>query len=120
MAEFLGVLTVTVMLVGAAVAMHVRESAAQSRPRGVRVREPRTRTFVYAIPEDLDPAVLRLGLERAGFHSEIARSGGGRHLLVTSKTTERAALRGVIEAACVTAYAGPEPHREHVVFEDER
>ena len=120
MGEVLAVLAVTLLLVSVSVGMYVRDSAGEERPLETRVSDPRTRTVVYAIPGGADPAVLRLALERAGFSSQINGVGTARRLLVACMTTERAALRGVLEAAHANAAAGDVLKRGHVVFEDER
>lgn len=64
--------------------------------------------------------MFRLGLDRAGFTSELGKVGGAECLLVACLTTERAAVRGVLEAAHANAHVGTELKLHHVVFEDER
>lgn len=120
MADELGVTMVTLLLAGVVAGMYLRERAAEQPRIRTRLRDPKTRTVAFAIPEGVDPAVLRLGLDRAGITSNVGRVDGAECLLVECLTTERAAVRGVLEAAHANAHVGTELKLHHVVFEDER
>jgi hypothetical protein len=120
MAAELGVMLVTLLLGGVVVGMYLRECAADESRIKARIPDPRSDTVAYAIPTGFDPLVLQLGLDRAGFTSEVGRVGKAECVLVTCKTTERAVLRGVLEAAQASAYVGTELKLNPVVFEDER
>jgi len=118
--DVLAVLATALLLAGVVFGMYLRDCAPEESPLETRFRDPKTRTIAYVIPDGADPVVLRLGLDRAGFTGEVRRVGNAECLLVTCLTTERAALRGVLEAAQSSASAGTALKLGGVVFEDER
>lgn len=120
MADVLGIMVLTVLLAGIAVVMYLRESAPERSRFEARVRASQPHTVAYAVPDGVDPAEFRVGLNRAGFISRVGRVGTAECALVECLTTERAGVRGVLEAAHANADHEAGLKLQHVVFEDER
>lgn len=51
--------------------MSMGATVAESRDREHRLNEPETPTLLYAVPAGVDPAMIRVSLEVAGFESVV-------------------------------------------------
>jgi len=114
------IMVVVVLVVGVAIPLFLRSWGAEESRTEARLHDPRTHTVAYAIPNGVDPVVVRLALTKAGFTSAIDRVGEVECLRVECEESERARLRNVIEAIHVSEYDGSELELGHAVFEDER
>ena len=81
---------------------------------------PETRTLTYAIPNGVDPVVVKVALTRAGFRSAIETAGTLQAVRVECAEAQRSRLRHVIEDVHLTPDGGSDLAVRQVVFEDER
>lgn len=114
------ILVVIILVVSVAIPVFLRSWVAEESRTDARLHDPRTHTVAYAIPNGIDPVVVRLALTKAGFTSVIDRVGDVECLRVECDESERARVRSVIEAIHVSEYDGSELKFGHVVFEEER
>ena len=120
MVAVLAIVVVTVVVGSIAINLFLRSWVAQESRTEERLHDPHTHTVAYAIPNGVDPVVVRLALHNAGFTSAVDRVGNLECLRVECGEPERARVRSVIEAAHLGEYDGSELKLGHVVFEDER
>jgi hypothetical protein len=114
------VLVVLILVLWIAVPLLMRSWGAEQSRTEARMHDSRTHTIAFAIPNGVDPVVVRLPLSKAGFTSALDRVGDAECLLVECSESERGRLRDVIEGVHLGAYDGTELTQGHVVFEDER
>jgi hypothetical protein len=84
------------------------------------VHDPRTHTVAYAVPNGVDPAVIKYELVRAGFTAGTGRVGEVECLLVECEQAQRDQVRHAVAAAHLVGHDGGSPGATPVVFEDER
>ena len=113
-------LVIGVLVVGAGIAVFLRSWVAAETRTESHLHDPHTHTVAYAVPSGVDPAVLRIGLGRAGFATGFERVGEAECMLVECERADRERLRGVLEDLHTDAYDSSELSADHVVFEDER
>lgn len=114
------IILVIVLVGSVAIALGLRSWVAEESRTEARLHDPNTHTVAYAIPNGIDPVVVRLGLTKAGFVSVIDRVGDAECLRVECDQAERARVRSVIEAVHMSDYDGSELKLDRVVFTDER
>jgi hypothetical protein len=114
------ILVIVVLVVSVAIPMFLRSLGVEESRVEARLHDPRTHTVAFAIPNGVDPVVVRVALTRAGFTPAIDRVGDVECLRVECDESERARVRSVIESVHVREYDGSELALGHVVFEDER
>ena len=114
------ILVVLIVVVSVAIPLLLRSWGAEQSRTDARMHDPRTHTISFAIPNGVDPVVVRLAVTKAGFASALDRVGNVECLLVECTEADRARLRSVIEAVHLDDYDGSELTHDHVVFEDER
>lgn len=117
----LGVLLVVLFLVMSAVTvLGVRSFLARESHNEAHLRDPRTPTIAYAIPNGIDPAVIKAALSTAGFTSMVDQVGDAECLRIECDPAGRERVRSVIEGVHLSDYAGSELKLGHAVFQDER
>ena len=114
------ILVVLIVVASIVIPLLLRSYGVEEARTEARLHDSHTRTLAVAIPNGMDPAVLRLALGEAGFASALDRVGDDECLLVECKESDRARLRSIIEAVHVTGYDGSELTLGPVRFEDER
>lgn len=114
------ILLVLVLVVTVAILAFLRSWGAEESRTETRLHDPQTHTVAYAIPNGIDPVVVKLGLTKAGFTSVVDRVGDAECLLVECAETERPRLRSVLEAIHLSDYDGSDLRVDRVVFQDER
>lgn len=120
MVSALAIVVVVVVVLGVLIPMTLRSWVSAESRTDARLHDPRTHTVAYAVPNGVDPVVLRAALTHAGFTSAVERVGDVECLLVECDESERTRVRSVIEAVHVREYDGSDLAVGHVVFEDER
>lgn len=113
------ILVVILLVVTVAILTFLRSWSAEESRTETRLHDPHTHTVAYAIPNGIDPVVVKLGLTKAGFTSVIDRVGDAECLRVECDETERARVRSAIEAVHMSGYDGSELELDRVVFQDE-
>jgi hypothetical protein len=114
------ILVVLVLVVSVGIVLFLHSWGAEEARTEARLHDPRTHTIAYAVPNGVDPVVIRLALTHAGFTSAIDRVGDDECLRVECENTDRTRVRSAIEGIHVSEYDGSELTFGHVVFEDER
>jgi hypothetical protein len=114
------VLVLVVLVIGIAIPLFLRSWGAGESQIEARMHDPRIHTIAYAIPNGVDPVVVRLAVHTAGFTSAIDRVGDVECLIVECSEADRSRLRKVIEEVPLRGFDGSELTQTHVVFEDER
>lgn len=114
------IVLVLVLIASAGVMYLVRGMLTQEERVEEHMHDPHTHTITYAIPNGVDPVVVKVALSTAGFTSVVDRTGNTECLLVEAEESERAQVRSTIEGVHMTAYDGSSLKLGHVVFEDER
>ena len=114
------ILVVLILALSIATLLLLQSWGAEQSRREARIHDPHTPTVAFAIPNGVDPVVVELALNQAGFDCVVDRVGDSECLLVECAEPERARLRKVIESVHVRDYDGSELNLDHVVFEDER
>ena len=115
-----GMLLVLIVIVSVVISLVLRSWGAEQSRTEARMHDPRIHTIPFAIPNGVDPVVVRAAVGRAGFNSGLDRVGEAECLIVECSESERSRLRSVIEAVHLADYGGSELAPAHVVFEDER
>lgn len=114
------ILVVVVLVLSVAIPLFLRSWGVEESRTEARLHDPHVHTVAYAVPNGVDPVVIKVALTRAGFTSAIDRVGDVECLRVECAESDRAHVRSVIEAVHVSGYDGSELRAGHVVFEDER
>jgi hypothetical protein len=120
MVSALAIVVVVVIVLGVAVPMFLRSLVNEESRTDARLHDPHTHTVAYAIPNGVDPVVIKAALTHAGFTSSIDRVGEVECLLIECAESERLRVRAIIETVHVNEYDGSDLKLDHVVFEDER
>jgi hypothetical protein len=110
------IVVVIVLVLGIGVPAFLRSWGAEEARTEARLHDPHTHTVAFAVPNGVDPAVIKAALTRAGYTSVTDRVGDAECLVVECAPHERDRVRGVIESVHVSPTGGG----GHVVFEDER
>jgi hypothetical protein len=84
------------------------------------MRDPRTHSVAYAVPNGVDPALIRFELSRAGFDAASTRVGDMECLRIECEHEEQERVRSTIQRVPMTGYDGCALKLDPVVFEDER
>ena len=113
-------LTVLALVVIVALALSLRTVVKDQERTESRLRDPRTHTVTYAIPDGIDPAVFAVALRKHGYASLVEDVGAIQGLRVACDAADREEVRNVIEGIVVNPYDGSALKLDHVVFEDER
>ena len=115
------ILLLVVVVVGGsiAIALFLRSWGREQSRREAHLRDPRTHTVSYAIPNGVDPVVLETALAREGFNSRHDRVGMADCVRIECDESQRDRVRSVLEGVSMTAYDGSLLPAGHVVFEDE-
>ena len=116
------ILLLVVLVVGGTIAigLFLRSWGREESRREEHLRDPRTHTVAYAIPNGMDPVTLETALALAGFGSGHDRVGMTDCIRIECDETQRDRVRGVLEDVSMTTYDGSLLPAGHVVFEDER
>ena len=116
------VLLLVVLVVGGTIAigLFLRSWGREESRREEHLRDPRTHTVAYAIPNGVDPVILETALALEGFHSMHERVGMADCVRIECDESQRDRVRSVLEGVSMTAYDGSLLPAGHVVFEDER
>ena len=116
------ILLLVVLVVGGSIAisLFLRAWVREESRREAHLKDPRTHTIAYAIPNGMDPVILETALAVAGFNSGHDRVGMVDCVRIECDESQRDRVRGVLEGAATTAYDGSLLPAGHVVFEDER
>jgi hypothetical protein len=109
------IVVVIVLVLGIGVPAFLRSWGAEEARTEARLHDPHTHTVAFAVPNGVDPAVIKAALTRAGYTSVTDRVGDAECLVVECAPHERDRVRGVIESVHVSPTGGG----GHVVFEDE-
>jgi hypothetical protein len=120
MAPAILLLVVVVVAGSIAVSLFLRSWVREESRREAHLRDPRTHTIAYAIPNGMDPVTIETALGLAGFNSGHHRVGMADCVLIECDESQRARVRSVLEGVSITAYDGSLLPAGHVVFEDER
>lgn len=120
MVAAVAILVVVVVVLGVSIPLLLRSWGAEQSRTEARLHDPQTHTVAFAVPNGVDPVVVRVALREAGFTSVVERVGDGEGLLVACAEADRPRLRSVIEGVHLQDYDGSELKLGHVVFEDER
>jgi hypothetical protein len=113
-------LSILVLVVIVAVAVSLRSLVEDEKRTESQLRDPRTPTVTYSIPNGIDPVVFAVALKKAGYLSVVTDVGTSEALRVRCDTGDRERLRRVIDGVVVNTYDGSALAVDHVVFEDER
>lgn len=84
------------------------------------LHSPETHTLTYAIPNGVDPVVVKVALTRAGFDSAIEAAGTTQAVRVECAEAQRALVRHVLEEVHLPPDSGSDLTVRQIVFEDER
>ena len=84
------------------------------------LHSPETHTLICAIPNGIDPVVVKVALTRAGFSSAIETAGTQQAVRVECAEAQRARVRHVLEDVHLLFDTGSNLTVRRVVFEDER
>lgn len=114
------ILVVVAVVLGVAIPLFLRSWGAEESRTEARLHDPHTHTVAYAIPNGVDPVVIRVALTKAGFAAVTDHVGDVECLRVECDESDRTRLRSVVEAVHMSEYDGTELTPGHVVFEDER
>lgn len=116
------ILLLVVLVVGGTIAINLflRSWIREESRREAHLKDPRTHTIAYAIPNGVDPVTLETALAVAGFNSGHDRVGMAECILIECDETQRDRVRSVLEGVSTTEYDGSLLPAGHVVFEDER
>lgn len=114
------ILVVLILAVSIATLLFLHSWGAEQSRREARILDPHTPTVAFAIPNGVDPVVVELALNQAGFDCVVHRVGDAECLVVECAEPDRPRLRGVIESVHLRDFDGSELSLDHVVFEDER
>jgi len=116
----LAIILVVVLVLGVGIPMFLRAWGAEEARIETHLHDPATHTVAYAVPNGVDPAVVKAALTKAGFTSGTDRVGDVECLLVECEESERSRVRSVVEGVHLSQYDGSDLKLTHVVFEDER
>ena len=116
------ILILVVLVVGGTIAINLflRNWVREQSRREAHLRDPRTHTIAYAIPNGVDPVTLEAALAHAGFNSGHGRVGMAECIRIECDESQRDRVRSVLESASTAAYDGSLLPAGNVVFEDER
>ena len=116
------ILLLVVLVVGGSIAisLFLRAWVREESRREAHLKDPRTHTIAYAIPNGMDPVTLETALALEGFNSGHDRVGMADCVRVDCDESQRDRVRRVLEGVSMTAYDGSLLPAGHVVFEDER
>ena len=116
------ILLLVVLEVGGSIAisLFLRNWGREESRREAHLRDPRTHTIAYAIPNGMDPVTLETALALEGFNSGHDRVGMADCVRVECDESQRDRVRRVLEGVSMNAYDGSLLPAGHVVFEDER
>ena len=120
MAAALVLLLLVVAMGGIAISLYLRSWVREESRREAHLRDPRTHTVAYAIPDGVDPVTVESAMSRANFTSMVDRVGMVECIRIECDESQREQVRSVLEGIPMTAYDGSQLEAGHVVFEDER
>ena len=113
-------LLIVMLVAGIGISLYLRSWVQAEARTEAHMRDPHTPTVAYAVPNGVDPVLIKVALSRAGFHTGIARVGRRECLRIECGEEQREQARGVIEGIHLNAYDGSALTTGRVVFEDER
>ena len=113
-------LVIVALVAGVAMNAYLRSWVQAESRTEAHMRDPHTHTVAYAIPNGVDPVLVKVELSRAGFNTGIGRVDGRECLHIECERQQRERVRGLIEGLHLSAYDGDALKIGHVVFEDER
>lgn len=114
------ILVVIVVVGTIALAWALRGWVSEESRLEAHLHDAGTHTLTYAVPNGVDPVVVKVAVTRAGFSSAIESAGTREAVRVECAEGRRALLRTVIEDLHLPEDAGSGPSGRRVVFEDER
>lgn len=117
------IIIVIVLALGVLLPAFLRSWGLEEARTEQRLHDPGTHTVAYAVPNGIDPAVIKAGLAHAGYASVTDRVGQVECLLIECAPHERDRVRGVIASVHASPTGGTTlglVHLGPVVFEDER
>ena len=120
MAAALIFFVVVVVLGTIAVNVYLRSWVREESRREAHLRDPRTHTVAYAVPNGVDPAIIESALVRAGLDCDVDRVGMVECVRIECDETQREQVRRVLATVPVHSYDGTPLDTRAVVFEDER
>lgn len=118
-AAIAAVFIITVIII-AAVVIFVRAEVSEVTAAEARLHDPETPTVAYAIPNGVDPVVVRTALSMEGFTCVPDQVDGEECLLIECEPEDRERVRQAIAGVHMTTYDGKALDTDHVVFQDER
>ncbi|KRE94022.1 hypothetical protein ASG76_11480 [Nocardioides sp. Soil774] len=115
-------LLLVVVVVGGTIAINLflRNWVREGAQREAHLRDPRTHTVAFAIPNGVDPVTAEAALAHAGFSSGHERVGMVECVRIECDESQRDRVRSVLESALTSEYDRSLLPAGHVVFEDER
>lgn len=115
------ILLLVVVVVGGTIAISIflRNWVREAAQREAHLRDPRTHTLAFAIPNGVDPVTAEAALAHAGFRSGHERVGMVECVRIECEESQRDRVRSVLESALTNAYDSSLLPAGHVVFEDE-
>ena len=120
MAGAIILLVLIALFVGVGINVYLRSWVQAESRNEAHMRDPHTHTVAYAVPNGVDPALIRVELSRAGFNIATALVGDQECLRIECEAAQRDTVRSVIEGVHMNNYDGSALKTGHVVFEDER
>lgn len=120
MAAAIVLLMIVLIVAGVGISLYLRSWVQAEARTEAHMRDPHTHTVAYAVPNGVDPVLIKVELSRAGFNNGIARIGGRECVRIECEQQQRERVRGLIEGLHLSAYDGSALVIGHVVFEDER
>ena len=113
-------LLIIVLVVGLVFSAQLRTMVLKEGRTEARLRDPRTHTLAYAIPNGVDPVEVGVVLHRAGYTSVVGRVGAAECVRIECAPDERELVRSVLTHTHLVGADGAELDVHHPVFEDER
>lgn len=111
---------IVVLFVTVAVNIYLRSLVGAEGRTEAHLRDPRTHTVAYAVPNGVDPALIMVELSRAGLTCGLGVVADHECVRIECEEPQREQVRSVIESVHMSAYDGSPLKIGHVVFEDER
>lgn len=118
-AAIAAIFIITVVVIGAVV-VFIRAEVSEVSAEEARLHAPDTPTVAYAIPNGVDPVVIRTALSMEGFRCVPDRVGDAECLLIECAPEDRERARLAIAGVHMTTYDGRPLDSSHVVFQHER
>jgi hypothetical protein len=102
-------LVIVALVVVVAMSVYLRSWVQAESRTEAHMRDPHTHTVAYAIPNGVDPVLVKVELSRAGFNTGIGRVGGRECLRIECERQHR--VRAAATRACARPHRGPPPER---------